>query len=323
MPENNELLYREITFQREWLDEEKRESTISFSSEIEVSRWGIIEILDHSPGAVDLGRLQTIGAHLFNHNPDRIIGPVKDAKIESGRGIATVGYDDTDEGETAFKRTKSGSLKGISVGYRVQEWKNLREGETYQLATKAVKCEPGQEIYIGKKWTPIEITSTPIPADASVGHGRDIFMRSIGAAKREEAVMPVELTAEQIQKLVSDGIRAALPEVVNQVRATMAEEARPQIRVSTEIFTDLTNRAGAISLEAKSKITDMILSGKTEQEATRALLDLATGKPDAKDTGGESGDPTKRTAAATHQVDKLDDDVFARAFGQTAVFKIQ
>lgn len=330
------ILYRSFQFNRDWLDEEKRESTISFSSEEEVSRWGIIEILDHSDRAVDLKRIRELGAHLFNHNPDRIIGPVIEAGVENGRGTARVGYDKTEEGNLALERTRSGSLRGVSVAYRVNEWKNLREGEEYQLATKKIRAQKGQDIWIATKWSPVELSSTPVPADSSVGHGRDLFMRSLKEAgitirQKEECIVPME--KEEVQKFIKDEIRAVLPDAIKEgvkgalpeIRTILTEEQKPQMRMEMETAIDLRNRAAAVlSPEDQNKVADMIFNGKTEPEVLRFILTTHTGNPDARDNGGQGGDPIQRKPAGQggqggkEQVRSFtqlkDDNEFAAAF---------
>ena len=49
--------------------QDSRRRTISFSSEAPYRRYFGMEILDHAEGAVDLGRLNSVGVLLFNHDP--------------------------------------------------------------------------------------------------------------------------------------------------------------------------------------------------------------------------------------------------------------
>lgn len=154
-----DLFFRSLQFNRDWLDEKKREANLSFSSETEevIRYFGDpiygkgIEILDHSPKAANLKRLREVGSYLFNHNPNEIIGPIKSVKVENGRGVAKVGYDETQEGNKAFERTKSGSLKGISFAYRVKQYKELAPDEEYQLATRKIKGRKDIPVMIATK----------------------------------------------------------------------------------------------------------------------------------------------------------------------------
>lgn len=56
--------------------QDSRRRTVSFSSETPYRRYFGMEILDHAEGAVDLGRLNSVGVLLFNHDVDRVVGRV-------------------------------------------------------------------------------------------------------------------------------------------------------------------------------------------------------------------------------------------------------
>ncbi len=58
----NELFYRSFEIEARAFNEEKREISVSISSETEeVERWFGIEILSHNRGAVDLKRIKGKG----------------------------------------------------------------------------------------------------------------------------------------------------------------------------------------------------------------------------------------------------------------------
>ena len=56
--------------------QDSRRRTVSFSSETPYRRYFGMEILDHAEGAVDLGRLNSVGVLLFNHDVDKVVGRV-------------------------------------------------------------------------------------------------------------------------------------------------------------------------------------------------------------------------------------------------------
>lgn len=326
----NELFYREIPLEmRGKLDEEKREIDVSFSSETEeIVRWFGIEILSHEPGAIDLSVLKKIGSHLFNHNPDRIIGPINNIRLEDNKGRATLGYDPTDEGELAMIRTKNKSLKGVSVGYITLRMKRLDPGEIYQLGTKTIKGKEDPSIYIATKWQPREISSTPIPADTTVGLGRDLIrsldgIEIINSNFTEEVIdMEEKDVIEIVRRIVPDLLKTGREETVKVVLEAIKEESRPKMRVSTEQYLDLMGKAGAVSPEAKIRIADMIGEGRTSEECITEILKLATGKPDATDTG-DIGDGRTKTVPGTPSFDTIDDDVFFRTIANPVSFSIQ
>ena len=148
--------------------EDERVVELSFSSETPYERWFGTEILDHSDGCVDLARLQTIGCTLFNHNRDYVIGRVVEAWIENGRGKAKVKFDNDVEAEKVFAKVKSGTLKGVSVGYQVDVWEEVEKGK------KSTDGRFKGECYIAKRWWPYEISIVSVPADDSVGVGRSM-----------------------------------------------------------------------------------------------------------------------------------------------------
>ena len=149
---------------------EGRERTfrLSFSSEEPVQRWYGQEILDHTDGCVDLDRLNEFGILLFNHDRNYIAGKVERAWIEDGRGCAEVTFDSDEEAEKIYQKVKSGTLKGVSVGYRVEDWEEVMPNKMSSDGRFAGPCS------IAKKWAPLEISIVSIPADPTVGVGRDM-----------------------------------------------------------------------------------------------------------------------------------------------------
>ncbi len=145
----------------------ERKFVISFSSEEPYERWWGVEILDHSEGCVDLGRLKGIGCVLFNHNRDAVIGKVLGAWIEDGRGMAEIEFDTDEESEKIYKKVKSGTLKGVSVGYAVSVWEDVKAN-----ALSSDGRFKG-EASIAKRWEVYEISIVSVPADPTVGVGRE------------------------------------------------------------------------------------------------------------------------------------------------------
>ena len=160
-------LYREIKFRQMEGEGNERRFELSFSSEEPYDRWFGPEILDHSDGAIDLSRLNEIGCVLFNHNRDKPIGRIVEASVKDGRGVAIIEIDDDDESEVIFKKMNSGTLKGVSVGYIVDSWEEVSPGKQSADGKYTGPCN------IARKWTPYEISIVTVPADASVGVGRD------------------------------------------------------------------------------------------------------------------------------------------------------
>lgn len=148
-------------------DGNERKFVISFSSELPYERWWGSEILDHTDGCIDLTRLNEIGCLLFNHNRDKVIGKVNRAWIEDGKGHAEIEFDTDAEAETIYQKVKSGTLKGVSVGYIVDIWEEVAANK---MSSDGRFNGP---VSVAKRWTPFEVSIVSVPADYTVGVGRE------------------------------------------------------------------------------------------------------------------------------------------------------
>lgn len=161
---------------------EERTVELSFSSEEPYSRWWGVEILDHTEGCVDLGRLNEIGCVLFNHNRDMVLGKVQKAWIQDSRCYARVRFDSDAKSDVIYQKVQSGTLKGVSVGYQVDSWEEVMPGKKSADSRFTGPCD------IAKKWVPFEISIVSVPADPTVGVGREMESgqgRSLGFFQRQ------------------------------------------------------------------------------------------------------------------------------------------
>lgn len=146
----------------------ERRFILSFSSEEPYERWFGAEILSHEEGAVDLTRLNEIGVLLFNHGTDKVLGKICRAWIENGRGMAEVEFDSDEFAEMIYQKVKNGTLKSTSVRYSVECWEEVKAGATSSNGKHKGPCS------IATKWTPLEASIVSVPADATVGVGREM-----------------------------------------------------------------------------------------------------------------------------------------------------
>lgn len=152
------------------VNEDDRSIELSFSSEKPIARWFGNEILSHSANAVDLTRLNEIGVLLFNHNRSKVIGKVEKAWIDEAekKGRAIVRFDSDEESEIIFQKVKSETLRGVSVSYSVDAWEEVKAGKMSSDGRFMGPCE------IATKWIPNEISIVSVPADETVGVGREL-----------------------------------------------------------------------------------------------------------------------------------------------------
>lgn len=119
-----------------------------------------LEQLEISPEAVDMTRIQNgVCPALYNHNRyDGHLGAVTNARVEAKALIATLrlGVDVSEFIDQAWKLISQGLLRGVSVGYRVMEYRRI-----------AAKNEQSLDIYIATKWEILEISFVTIPADSA------------------------------------------------------------------------------------------------------------------------------------------------------------
>ncbi len=164
----SEVQHRTFSVETRAVNEEKRTVELSFSSEYPVERWYGREYLSHDEDAVDVSPLVDAGSVLRNHDPDQIVAkPVKvwiDTKARKGKAVIQFGT--TELAEKTFQEVKEGLLRGVSVGYRVREYRWLDENEVWERFEG-----PG---IVATKWDVLEISLVSVPADHTVGVGRSI-----------------------------------------------------------------------------------------------------------------------------------------------------
>lgn len=164
-----QMMRREISINPEIVNDDSREMIVSFASEEPCERWFGTEILEVDSLAMDLNRFQNgLGCLLYNHNRDAVIGSIKKVWIDGNKAYASVEFDTDEESETIYQKVQKGTLKGISVGYAVKEYTDLRDNEI--MANGRIKGPA----YVASKWEAYEISIVSVPADASVGVNRSL-----------------------------------------------------------------------------------------------------------------------------------------------------
>ena len=162
--------------------EDSRQAELSLSSEEPCRRWFGDEILSHDAEAIDLSRLQEIGVVLFNHKRDCVIGRVLSVRLDevTHRLRAVIQFDEDEESERVYQKVRSGTLKGVSVGYSVDVWEEVKAGATSTNGRFTGPCE------VATRWTPYELSIVSVPADATVGVGRSFTENGDGTMDEKE-----------------------------------------------------------------------------------------------------------------------------------------
>jgi hypothetical protein len=123
----------------------------------------ITEELDMSPNAVRMealrsGRAPVLDTHRRGGARD-VLGRVTAARLERGRGVATLQFSAAADVEPVWQRIADGTLRAVSVGYRVHRYEQRPDPAS------------GETIHRAVDWEPFEISVVPIPVD------RDAFVR--------------------------------------------------------------------------------------------------------------------------------------------------
>lgn len=171
----------------------ERKFILSFSSEEPYERYWGVEILSHASGAMDLTRLNSIGVVLFNHDRDEVLGKVLRAWVENNRGYAEIEFDDDPDADVIYQKVKSGTLKGVSVGYRVYNWEEVAANKMSSDGRFAGPCD------IAILWEPFEISIVSVPADPTVGVGRSQEEPEVVPSENEKGVSSFYYDEKQLQ----------------------------------------------------------------------------------------------------------------------------
>lgn len=118
------------------------------------------EVLDHTGGGADLTRIVAGTALLYNHDRDVQLGKIQSPELSDGKCFVKATLSAADDVKDFRTRITEGILKDCSVGYEIDD-----QGE--EIGEK-----DGLPIYrFG--WTPFEASMVTIPADITVGVGRE------------------------------------------------------------------------------------------------------------------------------------------------------
>lgn len=150
----------------------------SFASEtphrrMDWENWEIIdEILVCNESAIKGTRLQDgLIQFLWNHNPDAVRGVISSINWKPGKGHATARLSRSSASEELYQNAQDGIIKGISVGYRVHKYEEVSgaiwEGDRWD--SKLIRPKQVRAV----EWEIFEISAVSIPADATVGIGRN------------------------------------------------------------------------------------------------------------------------------------------------------
>lgn len=215
-------LHRAFAVKRDTIDEAARTVLLAFASETPYERWWGVEVLDCAPTAIRLGRLQSGGPLLCDHNTTDQIGVIENVQIGADRVCrALVRFGKSERASEIFQDVIDGIRQNVSVGYQIHK------AVLVESADPNAVQEDAADVYRVTDWEPFEVSIVSVPADASVGIGRSagadspIAPASIPTLKETTMSTATETTAP---------VTPAAPAITSaDVRAQVAAE-RAQVR---------------------------------------------------------------------------------------------
>ena len=150
-----DLIYRSATITR------NDDGSISVSSDQPVKMGSLgIEVLDHSPSAIDLSKAQHGLSVLMEHDPIRAVAMADNPRVANSKlRFDITSWRSSKEAQEAKADYENKSLRHVSIGYKRNTIQDLPDID-------------GVRAFKTTSWTPHEISFTSVPADTSVGVGR-------------------------------------------------------------------------------------------------------------------------------------------------------
>ncbi|MBK9362996.1 MAG: phage major capsid protein [Rubrivivax sp.] len=208
------------------------------SSEAPVERWFGTEVLSHATKAVRMDRLAAGAAPLlFNHDWGDPVGMIDGARLEDGRLVVDAHLFDTERAREVAKMI-DGGLRNVSIGYEILEMTEDSKRNTYTAT----------------QWMPLEGSIVTVPADVSVGIGR----------QADDQAKPVRvLRAQPIQQ-------PAAP-------AAPTGEAMSADTIATPAGASADTRSASPSITVVADHSNRPDAATLEQQRQRAIRNLAAG----------------------------------------------
>lgn len=340
---------RSFRLERGSVDTERRTAEMSFSSEEPYERWWGIEILDHGPNSVRLGRLNG-GGHplLVQHDPDRQAGVIEKAWIgedRKGRSVARFGR--SAYADEIFQDVNDGIRTLVSVGYiihaiveestsksgeaiqRQLTWDEFRALVTSDEFKRSVDDRRAQDddlpVYRVMDWEPLENSLVAVPADATVGVGRSKGDPQSTRNQIKEAIVPEDKKPDPAPPDITGATNEARTAETARVREILAmgdhyslrEQAAKAVNEGSSVdafrklvLEDLKAKAPARATERNLGLSDQEVQRFSISRAIRALV-----TKDWKDAGFERDchqATEKRLGEAKHDGVLIPPDVLQR-----------
>lgn len=258
---------RSLTIVAREVDEENRTVELAFSSEEPYERWFGMEVLDHGAKSVRLDRLKNGAAVLVNHNTNDHVGVVQSVRIDGDRvGRAVVRFGRGARASEIFQDVVDGIRTLVSVGYIVHE----------MILEKDSDDAPA--VYRVTDWEPLEVSLVAVPADPTVGVGKNLEIGAYDMKDKQPGTEPEDIKG-------------------NPTPATPAPEPKPAVdtkaereRMTKEVREQEAERRRQIDSVVKQfpflrdKADEAINAGTSPEDFNRQALEAINARAETQKT---------------------------------------
>ena len=231
----------------------KKTYTFAASSEMPVERYFGTEILSHAPGDVRMDRIDGGAAPLlFNHDWSDPVGMIRAGRVADGRLVVDAQFFDTVRAREV-QTMVDGGLRNVSIGYEIRDLE-----------------EQGKKTFRATDWMPYEVSVVTVPADPSVGMGREyesVFSAILPKAEVEMAI-PAKTTITGEPTMADENATAGAIADTRAAPAKPDSAAMERLRIKT--ITDLGRQHKIDDNTVRSWIDD---EACTPDDAARRVLD--------------------------------------------------
>lgn len=151
------IQFRNLEFDAKSLNEEARTVELTISSNTPYDRWFGTEVLDHRSECIMMERMTSGSPLLFNHERNAHLGRIISCETDGEKLKVKAKFSQSAFAKEKMQDVKDGILRESSVGYIVHKF----------------EIDEDEETYTATKWEPLEGSLVTIPADITVGVGRD------------------------------------------------------------------------------------------------------------------------------------------------------
>lgn len=178
----------------------ERTVEVVIATDYRVRRWFGWEELAIREDAVDLKRVALGQCRLLDsHNQygnDHALGVITSARVERGKLIGTVRFNDSESGREAEQAVARGEITGISAGYKINRLVLAETGD-----------DNDDDVYRAEAWELLEASLVSVPADPYSG------ARSEGGLPPQKSVEPEKSAGLSVVEAARIRMRMALASI--------------------------------------------------------------------------------------------------------------